>query len=68
MQYALGALIDRTRHTGQELYRRYLTMFLDGIRTDRRPLTDLPVGPLSADETQATMSPHHSGVDGAEDQ
>jgi hypothetical protein len=37
LQYALGALIDRTRHTGQELYRRYLTMFLDGIRTDRRP-------------------------------
>jgi AcrR family transcriptional regulator len=62
LQYALGALMDRTRHTEPDLYRRYLTMFLDGIRADRAPLTDLPVNPLSADETQATMSPHYPDV------
>ena len=55
LQYALGALMDRTRHTQPVLYRRYLTMFLDGIRTDRAPLTHLPVNPLSVDQTQAAM-------------
>lgn len=68
LQYALGALMDRTRHTQPALYRRYLTMFLDGIRTDRAPLTHLPVNPLSVDETQATMSPHHSRVRAAGNQ
>ncbi len=62
LQYALGALMDRTRQTEPALYRRYLTMFLDGIRGDHRPLTQLPVSPLTADLTQATMSPHHPPV------
>jgi len=32
-------------------------MFLDGIRADRKTLTDLPVGPLKVDATQAVMRP-----------
>src|SRR5439155_24105143 len=60
LQYALGALIDRTRQTEPALYRRYLTMLLDGSRADCGPKTNLPVSPLSAEATQATMSPHHS--------
>lgn len=59
LQYALGALIDHTRQIEPRLYRRYFTMFLDGIRADRGPMTNLPVSPLSADATQATMSPNH---------
>src|SRR4051812_48709027 len=57
IQYALGALMDRTREVEPDLYRRYLTMFLDGIRADRETLTDLPVGPLRVDATQAVMRP-----------
>ena len=57
LQYALGALMDRTREVEPNLYRRYLTMFLDGIRADRKTLTDLPVGPLKVDATQAVMRP-----------
>ena len=57
LQYALGALMDRTREVQPNLYRRYLTMFLDGIRADRKTLTDLPVDPLRVDATQAVMRP-----------
>ena len=60
IQYALGSLIDRTRQIEPALYRRYLTMLLDGIRTDRGPMTRLPVGALGADATQATMRQHDS--------
>src|SRR3954469_13574768 len=61
IQYALGALMDRTREVEPNLYRRYLTMFLDGIRADRRTLTDLPVDPLRVDATQAVMRPGRGG-------
>lgn len=57
LQYALGALMDRTREVEPNLYRRYLTMFLDGIRADRKTLTDLPIEPLRVDATQAVMRP-----------
>jgi AcrR family transcriptional regulator len=57
IQFALGALMDRTRTVEPDLYRRYLTMFLDGIRADRKTLTDLPVDPLRVDATQAVMRP-----------
>jgi hypothetical protein len=49
--------MDRTREVEPNLYRRYLTMFLDGIRADRKTFTDLPVDPLSVDATQAVMRP-----------
>ena len=49
--------MDRTREVEPDLYRRYLTMFLDGIRADRKTLTDLPVDPLRVDATQAVMRP-----------
>jgi hypothetical protein len=50
--------MDRTREVEPNLYRRYLTMFLDGgIRADRKTLTDLPVDPLRVDATQAVMRP-----------
>ncbi len=44
MQVALSAVMDSTRAVAPELYRRYLTMFLDGIRTDRAAFTPLPGG------------------------
>jgi hypothetical protein len=47
IQLALTALMDTTRDVAPKLYRRYLTIFLDGLRSDRGPLTQLPVRPLS---------------------
>ena len=67
VQYALGALMDRTRETEPDLYRRYLTMILDGVNAARGPLTDLPVKPLDEDDTQAAMRPHHADVRAAGD-
>ena len=54
--------MDRTRETEPDLYRRYLTMLLDGINAARGPLTDLAVQPLDEDHTQAAMRPHHADV------
>lgn len=55
IQLALGALMDRTREMDSSLYRRYLTMFLDGVRADG-PRSDLPVAPLSVEQTHTVMS------------
>ena len=51
IQLALSALIDRTRTTQPMLYRRYLTMFLDGMRGDRGPISELPVSAVSNEQT-----------------
>jgi len=55
IQLALGALMDRTRDMDPSLYRRYLTMFLDGVRADG-PRSELPVAPLSVEQTHTVMS------------
>ena len=56
MQVGLSAIMNRSRALEPELYRRYLTILLDGIRTDRADFTPLPVGPLSADQTHLAMT------------
>lgn len=56
IQLALSAIIDATRDLSADLYRRYLTMFLDGIRTDRDTFTRLPSKPLTADQTHRAMT------------
>lgn len=57
VQIALAAVMDSTRHVAPDLYRRYLTIFLDGLRVDRGPLTTLPVAALTVDQTHAVMTP-----------
>jgi AcrR family transcriptional regulator len=57
IQVALTAVIDNTRDVEPTLYRRYLTIFLDGMRTDRGPLTALPVAALSTEHTHGIMTP-----------
>jgi AcrR family transcriptional regulator len=56
MQMALAAIIDRTRGLAPDLYRRYLTMWLDGIRSPRSHFTSLPTTALSADQTHAVAT------------
>ena len=41
----LSAVTDVTRAAAPDLYRRYLTLFLDGIRTDSGPPTPCPRKP-----------------------
>ncbi|HYB29593.1 MAG TPA: TetR/AcrR family transcriptional regulator [Solirubrobacteraceae bacterium] len=57
IQVALAALMDsNVRRVQPDLYRRYLTMFLDGIRTDQGAISELPVPALSNQETHAIMT------------
>ena len=55
IQLSLSAIIDATRTVAPELYRRYLTFFLDGIRTDRA-FTAPPVAALTAADTHRVMT------------
>jgi AcrR family transcriptional regulator len=59
MQLALSAIMDRSRTLAPELYRRYLALFLDGIRPHRRAHTPLPVEALSAERTHLVMTAQH---------
>jgi AcrR family transcriptional regulator len=56
MQMALAAIMDRTRGLAPDLYRRYLTMWLDGIRSPRGDFTPLPASALSANETHTVVT------------
>jgi AcrR family transcriptional regulator len=56
IQVGLSAIMDRTRTIQPRLYQRYLTMFLDGIRTDRSSLLPLPERALTANQTHAAMT------------
>ena len=49
--------MDSTRYVAPDLYRRYLTIFFDGLRVDREALTALPVAALTVDQTHAVMTP-----------
>jgi AcrR family transcriptional regulator len=56
IQAGLSAIMDRSREIEPDLYRRYLTFFLEGIRTARAPFTALPVAALTATETHTAMT------------
>ena len=60
IQVALTAVMDSTREVEPTLYRRYLTIFLDGMRADRGPLTALPVAALNTEQTHSTMTPSNT--------
>src|SRR4051812_41869601 len=61
MQMALAAIIDRTRRLAPDLYRRYLAMWLDGIRSPRGDFTPLPSTALTADQTHAVVTQRRRG-------
>ena len=56
LQLGLSAIMEQTRDVSPELYRRYLIMMLDAIRTDPRGLSELPVAPLTVNETHQAMT------------
>jgi AcrR family transcriptional regulator len=58
LQIALAAVMDSSRGVSPELYRRHLTIFLDGLRAIPGPRTPLPVEALTVEQTHAVMSRH----------
>ncbi|MDT0263262.1 TetR/AcrR family transcriptional regulator [Jatrophihabitans lederbergiae] len=56
IQLGLSAIMDTTRGIAPNLYRRYLTLILDGIRTDRSEFAPLPTEALSAAQTHRAMT------------
>lgn len=55
LQAGLASIRNRSADVEPDLYRRYLQIFLDGIRADRT-LTPLPVTALDATRTHAAMT------------
>ena len=55
IQVALSAIMVSTRVVAPDAYSRYLSIFLDGIRTDRQVFTPLPA-PLNANQTHVAMT------------
>ena len=51
--FMLGAVMDRSRETAPELWRRYLGLLLDGLRP--AAATSLPVPPLTPDQLVEVM-------------
>jgi AcrR family transcriptional regulator len=61
LQAAVSAIMDRSRAVAPDLYRRYLTMFLDGIRTPPGAFTLLPSPALTAEQTHRAMTSRRPG-------
>jgi AcrR family transcriptional regulator len=57
LQLALDAVMDATRSVTPELYRRYLAIFLDGIRARAGDPGPLPLPAPTAEQTQQILSP-----------
>ncbi|HEX3873629.1 MAG TPA: TetR/AcrR family transcriptional regulator [Solirubrobacteraceae bacterium] len=55
LQLMLGSLSECTRDVDPQVWRRYLGIVTDGLRTSRDAPSPLPVAPLSAEQTQVTM-------------
>lgn len=67
VQLGLSSIMDSTRSTAPELYRRYLTLFLDGIRADRAAFTPLPIPALSPAATHRAMTDRRARASSAEE-
>ncbi|WP_375424679.1 TetR/AcrR family transcriptional regulator [uncultured Friedmanniella sp.] len=55
IQVGLNAIMARSRNAQPDLYRRYLHLLLDGLRTG--PRSALPVAALTSDQTHVVMGP-----------
>jgi AcrR family transcriptional regulator len=53
--FMLGTAAEYAQHSRPEIWRRYLTLILDGIRVDRTGITPLPEPALSPDEIEQAM-------------
>ena len=60
MLLMISAVADFAREVRPELWRRYLAIFLDGLRARPGDETPLPARPLAMDQVGAVM--HRSGA------
>jgi AcrR family transcriptional regulator len=60
LQLALDAVMNATRDVAPELYRRYLAIFLDGIRAEAAGPDPLPLPAPTEEQTQQVLSPSRS--------
>ena len=60
LQLALDAVITATRNVTPELYRRYLAIFVDGIRAEAAGPDPLPLPAPTEEQTQQVLSPSRS--------
>ena len=56
LQLALSAIMHSSRSVAPELYRRHLTMFLDGIKVDRDGFTPLPTAAMTSVQTHEAVT------------
>lgn len=56
IQMSLAAVMDRSRTAAPDLYRRYLTLYLDGMRAGEARLTPMPTPALAADDVHDLMT------------
>ncbi len=56
VQFMLGALADSTRDVAPELWRRFLAIVLDGLRTRRDGPSPLAPGPLDEEQLDRAMA------------
>ena len=56
--YMLASAAEYAATTRPEVWRRYLTMLIDGLRPARETVTELPVPPLTADDLVVAMGEH----------
>lgn len=56
LRAALTTVVDMSRDTAPDVYRRYLTIVLDGLRADPGTPTPLPVDALSTSESHSSMA------------
>ena len=55
LEFMIGATAEYAREVRPDLWRRYLTLLLDGLRPSRPGFTPLPVPELSVDELATAM-------------
>jgi AcrR family transcriptional regulator len=55
LEFMIGATAEYAREVRPDLWRRYLTLLLDGLRPSRPGFTPLPVPELSIDELATAM-------------
>jgi AcrR family transcriptional regulator len=56
LQLGLSAIMEQTREVSPKLYQRYLVMMLDAIRAGTDNPSELPIGPLTVDQTHQAMT------------
>jgi AcrR family transcriptional regulator len=56
VQIMVASVADYTRHVDTEVWRRLLTITLDGLRADRAPSTPMPAEPLDRDQLMCAMA------------